>query len=249
MTSLRLSKYHQQHPFSMNVNGENFGVEYWPGDSRSGMFGGNSNWRGPIWLATNFLLIESLQRFHQYYGNALQVECPSGSGAYMNLANVAKEIQRRIIGIFQSVDGRRPTNGDNEKMNCDPNFKDLILFHEVCAKPCRTYPVFNHYLFQFFHGDDGRGLGASHQTGWTGLVAYQIIQSADHRPTPHSKCCKLSRQHCTLILRPTAPKSFASHYFHDIYPNSEASEEHKEFALNRSYSVASVLGDISPNAL
>lgn len=138
MTSLRLSKYHQQHPFSMNVNGENFGVEYWPGDSRSGMFGGNSNWRGPIWLATNFLLIESLQRFHQYYGNALQVECPSGSGAYMNLANVAKEIQRRIIGIFQSVDGRRPTNGGNEKMNCDPNFKDLILFHEVCAKPCRT---------------------------------------------------------------------------------------------------------------
>jgi len=197
----------------MNVNGENIGVDYWPGDSRSGMFGGNSNWRGPIWLATNFLLIESLQRFHQYYGNALQVECPSGSGAYMNLANVAKEIQRRIIGIFQSVDGRRPTNGGNEKMDCDPNFRDLVLFHE------------------FFHGDDGRGLGASHQTGWTGLVAYQIIQSADHRPTPRT------------------PKSFASHYFHDLYPNSEASEGHKEFALSRSYSVASVLGDISPDAL
>jgi hypothetical protein len=118
----------------MNVNGEIFGVEYWPGDSRSGMFGGNSNWRGPIWLATNFLLIESLQRYHQYYGNALQVECPSGSGVYMNLANVAKEIQRRIIGIFQSVDGRRPANGGNEKMDRDPNFKDLLLFHEVRTK-------------------------------------------------------------------------------------------------------------------
>lgn len=115
----------------MHVNNEEFGVEYWPGDSRSGMFGGNSNWRGPIWLATNFLLIESLQRFHQYYGNALQIECPTGSGQFMHLANVAKEIQRRNIGLFKRVNGRRPTNGGDTKMDKDPNFKNLVLFHEV----------------------------------------------------------------------------------------------------------------------
>lgn len=161
----------------MTVNNEEFGVGYWPGDSLSGMFGGNSNWRGPIWLATNFLLIESLQRFHQYYGDSFQVECPTNSGNYMHLANVAKEVQSRIIGIFtKDSHGNRATNGGNVKMNQDPHFKDLVLFHE------------------YFHGDTGKGIGASHQTGWTGLVAYQIIQSAnvDARPTPKSKSRFLS---------------------------------------------------------
>jgi hypothetical protein len=136
----------------MNVNGQEFGVGYWPGDSRSGMFGGNSNWRGPIWvrsfssleltcdanfhipsqLATNFLLIESLQRFHQYYGDELQVECPTGSGEYMNLLKVAEEIQHRIIHIFgRDEEGRRATNGGSTKLDRDPHFRDLVLFHEV----------------------------------------------------------------------------------------------------------------------
>ena len=140
----------------MEVNGEKFGVEYWPGDSRSGMFGGNSNWRGPIWLATNFLLIESLQRFHQYYGNEfkvrgfpnvfsisvahvrvrIQIECPTGSGDMKNLADVAKEIQRRLISIFITTNGARPSNGGNAKMDHDPNFRNHILFHEVCSLDC-----------------------------------------------------------------------------------------------------------------
>jgi hypothetical protein len=146
---VRLSLYHKDHPFSMHVNGQEFGVEYWPGDSKSGMFGGNSNWRGmfsnqmvlflrlksvlgPIWLATNFLLIESLQRFHQYYGDDLEVECPTGSGDYMNLGKVAEEIQHRVIHIFgRDMDGRRATNGGNPKLDRDPHFRDYVWFHEV----------------------------------------------------------------------------------------------------------------------
>lgn len=140
----------------MNVDGQNYEVAYWPGDSHSGMFGGNSNWRGPIWLATNFLLIESLQRFHQYYGDDLQVECPSGSGEFMPLNKVAEEIQHRIIHIFgKDMDGRRATNGGNTKLDRDPHFKDYVFFHE------------------FFHGNDGSGLGASHQTGWSVYLTFE----------------------------------------------------------------------------
>lgn len=158
----RMSLYHHDNPFSMNVNGEEFGVGYWPGDSRSGMFGGNSNWRGPIWLAVNFLLIESLQRFHQYYGDSLTVECPTGSGDYMSLAGAAEEIQHRLIHIFSRDEhGRRAVNGGNPKLNRDPHFKDYVHFYE------------------FFHGNDGRGLGASHQTGWTGLIAWSIMQTGE----------------------------------------------------------------------
>ncbi|KAF8335748.1 Six-hairpin glycosidase-like protein [Cantharellus anzutake] len=210
-----LSKYHEKNPFSMQVNGEKFEVHYWPGDSKSGMFGGNSNWRGPIWLATNFLLIESLQRFHQYYGDTFQIECPTGSGNLMDLSSVAKEIRRRIISIFAHEGGCRPTNGGHEKLDKDHHFRDLVLFHE------------------FFHGDTGRGLGASHQTGWTGLVAYHIMQSADTRPTPRT------------------PKSFASHYFHD---NINTPSEEKEFSgesilLKPTRHIAHALQDVSPNAL
>lgn len=131
-----LSRAHKEKPFSMNVNGENFSVDYWPGDSHSGMFGGNSNWRGPIWLATTSLIIESLQRFHQFYGHDFKVECPTGSGDMMTLANVADEIQHRIIHIFaRDHEGVRAANGGSEKMNKDPHFRDHVLFHGECGRP------------------------------------------------------------------------------------------------------------------
>jgi len=176
-----MSLYHNEHPFSMNVNGQDFGVAYWPGDSRSAMFGGNSNWRGPVWCCVNFLLIESLQRFHQYYGETFQVECPTGSGDYMNLAGAAEEIQHRLIHIFaRDENGRRAVNGGNPKLNRDPHFRDYVHFYE------------------FFHGNDGRGLGASHQTGWTGVVAWSIMQTGEY---------------CRLPKTPRTPRSVAKHYF------------------------------------
>ncbi|RXK38115.1 cytoplasmic protein [Tremella mesenterica] len=189
-----MSLYHHEHPFSMNVNGQEFGVQYWPGDSKSGMFGGNSNWRGPIWLAVNFLLIESLQRFHQYYGETLQVECPTGSGDYMTLAQCAEEIQHRIIHIFSRDEaGRRAVNGGNPKLNRDPHFRDYVHF------------------FEFFHGNEGRGLGASHQTGWTGLVAWSIMQTGEF---------------CRLPKTPRTPRSVAKHYFDEhINTPSEFAED------------------------
>ncbi|KDE04639.1 hypothetical protein, variant [Microbotryum lychnidis-dioicae p1A1 Lamole] len=179
-----LSRHHKEHPWAMDVNGEEFSVHYWPGDSHSAMFGGNSNWRGPIWLATTFLLIESLQRFYQYHGTAFKVECPTGSGDEMNLANVADEIQHRIIHIFaRDHEGNRACNGGSEMLNKDPHFRDYVPFHE------------------FFHADSGKGLGASHQTGWTGLVAYMIWMTGSTARLPRT---------------PRTPKSAASHYFDEI---------------------------------
>ncbi|GMK58313.1 hypothetical protein CspeluHIS016_0503450 [Cutaneotrichosporon spelunceum] len=181
-----LSLYHKDHPFSMVVDGHEYGVGYWPGDSKSGMFGGNSNWRGPIWLAPNLLLIESLQRFHQYYGDDLQVECPTGSGYYMNLAAVAEEIQHRIIHIFnRDEEGRRAVNAGAMKLDRNPYFRDYVHF------------------FEFFHGDDGRGLGASHQTGWTGLIAWMIHRTGEW---------------CRLAKTPKTPRGIANHYFGDQIP-------------------------------
>jgi hypothetical protein len=149
-----LSKYHKDHPYSMVVNGQKFEVSYVPGDSDSGMFGGNSNWRGPIWIAVNFLLVESLLRFYLFYGDSLKVECPTGSGDEMHLGKVAEMIQHRLTGMFlRDKDGKRPINAGNEMLDHDPNWKDYMWFYE------------------FFDGDDGRGLGASHQCGWTGLIA------------------------------------------------------------------------------
>lgn len=140
----------------MDVNGQTFCVDYVPGDSNSGLFGGNSNWRGPIWFPTNFLLIESLQRFYMYYGDDLKVECPTGSGEYMNLAGAAEVVQRRLINLFSRNEqtGVRPiNNGNNPKADQDEHWKDHVLFYE------------------FFEADTGRGLGASHQCGWTALIA------------------------------------------------------------------------------
>jgi mannosylglycerate hydrolase MGH1-like protein len=126
------------------------------------LFGGNSNWRGPVWMPVNYLLIESLRRMGQYYGDGLTVECPTGSGNMVTLDAVADELSRRLVGLFtKGPDGRRPVQGDHPVLQNDPNFRDLALFYE------------------YFHGDTGRGVGASHQTGWSGLVALLIQQLSD----------------------------------------------------------------------
>ncbi|KAF9501663.1 glycoside hydrolase family 63 protein [Pleurotus eryngii] len=214
-----LSKKHKEHPWGMDVHGQRYEVGYWPGDSLSGMFGGNSNWRGPIWLATNFILIESLQRFYQYYGDELQVECPTGSGDYMNLVEVAEEIQHRIIHIFgRDPQGRRATNGSNDKLNSDPHFRDYVWFYE------------------FFHADTGKGLGASHQTGWSGLVAYHILQSGVS---------------CRLPKTPRTPRGVAHHYFDETIESEyggDVSETKSTFSAVSGWD-QNTLGDISPDAL
>jgi hypothetical protein len=149
-----LSRRHEATPYVFDVMGMPLSVRYQPGESDSGLFGGNSNWRGPIWFPVNYLLIESLQKFHHYYSDDFRVECPAGSGIQLTLAEVADELTRRLSRIFlRDASGRRPVSGDNAKLQSDPHFRDLILFHE------------------YFHGDSGRGVGASHQTGWTGLIA------------------------------------------------------------------------------
>lgn len=155
-----LSRFHADNPYVFGVNGQQHRVDYEPAESSSGLFGGNSNWRGPIWFPVNYLIIESLQKFHHYLGDEFQVECPTGSGQMMNLWEVASELSRRMMQIFsQDPTGRRPVYGATEKFQTDPHWRDLILFYE------------------YFHGDNGAGIGASHQTGWTGLIAKLIQQS------------------------------------------------------------------------
>ena len=157
-----LSRYHKDNPYVLPVNGRDYRVDYEPGESSTGLFGGNSNWRGPIWFPVNYLLVESLQKFHHYFGDALKVECPTGSGQLMTLDEVAGELSRRLSSIFLRDDrGERPVLGDVARFQQDPNWRDLVPFHE------------------YFHGDTGRGVGASHQTGWTGLVAKLLQQSGD----------------------------------------------------------------------
>jgi len=149
-----LSKFHEQHPFRFETGGQTYEVAYWPAESQGRVFGGNSNWRGPVWMPLNFLIIESLQKFHYYYGNDFKVECPTGSGKFMNIDKVAGELTRRLAKLFlKGEDGQRPVLKYHPKLATDPHFKDYILFHE------------------YFHGDNGRGCGASHQTGWSGLIA------------------------------------------------------------------------------
>ena len=154
-----LSRHHLAHPYTLTVDGSDHRVDYEPAESTTGLFGGNSNWRGPIWFPVNFLLIESLQKFHFYLGDSYKVECPTGSGRMANLWEVAGEISRRLMRIFlRGPDERRPVFGAAEKFQADPHWRDLIPFHE------------------YFHGDNGAGIGASHQTGWTGLIAKLIQQ-------------------------------------------------------------------------
>jgi hypothetical protein len=157
-----LSRHYKNNPYVLPVDGSEYRVSYDPAESSTGLFGGNSNWRGPIWFPVNFLLIESLQKLHHYYGPEFRVECPTGSGIYMTLWEVAAELSRRLTHIFLNTpEGKRPVNGANSIYSEDPHWRDLILFYE------------------YFHGDDGSGLGASHQTGWTGLVAKLLQQSGE----------------------------------------------------------------------
>jgi hypothetical protein len=149
-----LSRYHQEHPYVFRVGSQEYGVGYLPAESDSGMFGGNSNWRGPIWMPVNALIVRALLQYYAYYGNDFTVECPTGSGRHMNLYQVAEEISGRLASIFlRDSQGRRPVYGGTKKFQEDPHWRDLVLF------------------FEYFHGDNGAGLGASHQTGWTGIVA------------------------------------------------------------------------------
>mgnify|MGYP001053737352 CR=1 FL=1 len=153
-----LSKAHEAQPFEFDFGGEHHEVRYVPGDSDSYMFGGNSNWRGPVWMPVNFLLVESMQRFHHYYGDDFKIECPVGSGNEVTILEASEEITRRLQRLFmRDANGRRAVFGNVEKYQSDPHFRDYVPFHE------------------YFHGDTGRGVGASHQTGWTGLIA-KLIQ-------------------------------------------------------------------------
>jgi Mannosylglycerate hydrolase MGH1-like glycoside hydrolase domain len=155
-----LSKFHQDHPYTLYVDGQAHTVSYQPAESQSGLFGGNSNWRGPVWFPVNYLLIEALQKFDYYYGKSFKVECPTGSGRMLTLGEVATELSRRLIKLFLRNDsGSRPIYGGQRPFQTDPAWRDLMLFNE------------------YFHGDNGAGLGASHQAGWTALVAKLIQQS------------------------------------------------------------------------
>ena len=149
-----LSRYHADRPYVFHTGGRDYGVGYLPAESDSGMFGGNSNWRGPIWMPVQALIIRALLQYYSYYGDELTVECPTGSGRQMNLYQVAEEIGRRLSAIFlKDPFGRRPVYGGCRKFQEDPHWRDCLLFYE------------------YFHGDNGAGLGASHQTGWTGIIA------------------------------------------------------------------------------
>ena len=152
-----VSKIHAAHPYVLTVHGHEYRVDYAPAESNTAMFGGNSNWRGPVWMPVNVLLIRALLNFYAYYGDRFRIECPTGSGRMMNLFDVAKEIADRLTRIFlRDSQGQRPVYGGTTKFQSDPHWRDHILFYE------------------YFHGDNGAGLGASHQTGWTGVVAKVI---------------------------------------------------------------------------
>ena len=176
-----LSRHHADHPYEFDVHGERYEVRYLPAESDSGMFGGNSNWRGPVWFPINYLLLRGLLNLYSYYGDDVTIECPTGSGRQCTLFEVASEIGRRLVGIFvRDADGRRPVFGGNERFQTDPHWKDQVLFYE------------------YFHADNGAGLGASHQTGWTGLVARVIQVMGYLRPED----LRHATLHDNLVYRP-----------------------------------------------
>jgi hypothetical protein len=152
-----ISKYHERQPFRFAIDGTTHEVDYWPAESHNRSFGGNSNWRGPVWMPINYLIIESLQKFYHYYGDEFKIEYPTGSGKFITINDVANELSRRLTRLFlKGEDGQRPVLKYHPKLAGDPHFRDYVLFHE------------------YFDGDTGRGVGASHQTGWSGLVAKLI---------------------------------------------------------------------------
>jgi hypothetical protein len=156
-----LSRVHLAQPYVLELDGQRFSVDYEPAESTNTLFGGNSNWRGPVWFPVNYLLIESIQKLHWYYGDDLKVECPTGSGRMLTLWEVSVELSRRLAALFLRDGGRRPAFGDCDRFQNDPHWRDLLLFYE------------------YFHGDTGKGLGASHQTGWTAVVAKLLQQSGE----------------------------------------------------------------------
>ncbi len=177
-----VSKIHEREPYTFWAGGMPHSVSYVPGDSDSNLFGGNSNWRGPIWFPVNYLLIESLQKFHHYYGDDFKVECPTGSGQFLTINDVACELTRRLTRIFLRDDnGRRAAFGNHDKLQNDPHFRDLLLFYE------------------YFHGDTGRGVGASHQTGWTGLIA-KLLQPR-RQETPQERCSRVLARDQRPLMR------------------------------------------------
>jgi hypothetical protein len=160
-----LSKYHEEHPVWVDLAGAHLVIDYEPGESATGMFGGNSNWRGPVWMPVNYLLVRNLQRYANSVGDAFEIDYPTGSGQQVTLAVCAEDLRGRLISLFlRGADGRRPCHGWVDKLQTDPRWRDNITFNE------------------YFHGDNGAGLGAAHQTGWTGLVADLIC-----RPNPHAR--------------------------------------------------------------
>jgi hypothetical protein len=177
-----LSKYHLDHPFSFWLSGQEYKVQYLPAESNTGMFGGNSNWRGPIWMPVNGLIIRGLLQMYPFYGPDFKVECPTGSGKYMTLFEVAKEIGRRLSSVFvRDSNGKRPVYGGTKKFQDDPHWRDYILFYE------------------YFHGDNGAGLGASHQTGWTGLIArvldlFARLNAEDALKAPTKVMAQMTRE-------------------------------------------------------
>jgi hypothetical protein len=177
-----LSKFHKDHPFCFYLAGQEYKVEYLPAESNTGMFGGNSNWRGPIWMPVNGLIVRGLLQMYPFYGPDFKVECPTGSGNYMNLFEVAKEIGNRLGKIFlRDEHGKRPVYGGTKKFQEDPHWRDYILFYE------------------YFHGDNGAGLGASHQTGWTGLIARSLdlfarMKEEDALKMPQKAMSEMTRE-------------------------------------------------------
>ena len=157
-----VSRAYRDKPFTVGIGGETHRVDYEPGESRTGLFGGNSNWRGPVWFPINYLLIEALQRYHLFYGDSLMMEFPTGSGRRMNLEQIARELARRLVGLFlPDANGQRPALAANPSFANDNHWRELVWFHE------------------YFNGDTGAGLGANHQTGWTSLVARLIEEFID----------------------------------------------------------------------
>jgi hypothetical protein len=158
-----LSREHAEHPYSLKLDGNEYRIDYEPAESTSGLFGGNSNWRGPVWFPINYLIVEALQKFHYFYGDDFKVEMPTGSGRFMTLWDLSMELSHRLTGIFtRDASGRRAVFGANERYQNNPLWRDDILFYE------------------YFNGDDGAGLGANHQTGWTALVAKLIQQCGEY---------------------------------------------------------------------
>src|SRR5262249_18581852 len=187
-----VSRYHRNHPLILNLEGQEYRLDYEPGESRTNLFGGNSNWRGPIWMPVNFLILHALREYYLYYGDTFKIECPTGSGNLKTLDQVAEELSRRLTRIFvKDEKDRRAVLGDYKLFNRDPHWRDLIPFHE------------------YFHGDTGRGCGASHQTGWTGLIAEVLIALSENSATNNRLKSKFQSGRVSVVTeRPKHPTTF-----------------------------------------